>query len=141
MLAGMGNLPPAGPFNFTSWAIVGFIFQYLIRRRRFAWWAKYNCKGFFHIRCFYVLTLVDVLSAALDCGTGVATVLIYFWFVFPCGLCYTTDGIMSGSLQYPKNGSVGLDTVQSWWGNSVYTNTADWNMSALKEMPWGQTFG
>jgi hypothetical protein len=43
MLAGLGNLPPASPLNFTSWALVGFIFQYLVRRKRFTWWAKYNC--------------------------------------------------------------------------------------------------
>lgn len=29
--------------NYVPWAIVGFIFQYHIRRKHFSWWTKYNC--------------------------------------------------------------------------------------------------
>ena len=44
MFAGLGTLPPANASNFVPWAILGFIFQYVIRRRHFPFWAKYNCK-------------------------------------------------------------------------------------------------
>jgi len=41
-----------------------------------------------------------VLSAALDSGVAVSVVLIFF------------------CLQYPKNGTIGLNTIQTWWGNT-----------------------
>jgi hypothetical protein len=45
-------------------------------------------------------------------------------------------------LQYPKNGAIGLNTIQKWWGNVVYTNTADFNGSLpFKTAPEGETFG
>jgi OPT family oligopeptide transporter len=44
ILSGTGAIPPASAINYVPWAIVGFIFQYVIRRRHFQWWAKYNCK-------------------------------------------------------------------------------------------------
>lgn len=45
------------------------------------------------------------------------------------------------SLQYPKNGQIGIDTIQAWWGNTVFANTGDWNSVSLKTVPDGQTFG
>ena len=44
IFSGTGFIPPATPLNYIRWAIVGFIFNYVIRRRHFSWWAKYNCK-------------------------------------------------------------------------------------------------
>jgi hypothetical protein len=41
-----------------------------------------------------------VLSAALDSGVAIGVVLIFF------------------CLQYPKNGTIGSDNVQVWWGNT-----------------------
>ncbi|KAL9939609.1 hypothetical protein V8E36_001426 [Tilletia maclaganii] len=55
-----GSMPPATGINYSSFVIVGFIFQYYLRRRHFGWWSSYNY----------------VLSAALDSGTGIATVFI-----------------------------------------------------------------
>ncbi|PPQ65048.1 hypothetical protein CVT26_015744 [Gymnopilus dilepis] len=81
---GTGAIPPASAVNYIPWAIVGFLFQYVIRRRHFSWWTKYNY----------------VLSAALDSGVAVSAVLIFF------------------ILQYPKNGTIGIDNVQKWWGNT-----------------------
>ncbi|ETW75392.1 oligopeptide transporter [Heterobasidion irregulare TC 32-1] len=106
MFAGLGTLPPANASNFVPWAILGFIFQYVIRRRHFPFWAKYNY----------------VLSAALDAGTTVGVLLVYF------------------CLQYPLQGGIGRDNVQKWWGNSVFMRTADWNSPALK-VSEGPTFG
>ena len=79
---------PAAPINYAAWGVVGFIFQYIIRRRHFSWWAKYNY----------------VLSAALDSGVAVSSLLIFF------------------VLYYPRNGTIGLNSIQSWWGN-VYASS------------------
>jgi len=64
-----------------------------------------------------------VLSSALDVGTAVGLILIY--------LC----------LQYPMNGNIGADTVQKWWGNTVYTHTSDWRATPLRKLSEGETFG
>lgn len=40
---GTGLIPPASAVNYVPWAIVGFIFNYIVRRRHFSWWSKYNC--------------------------------------------------------------------------------------------------
>ncbi|KAG2155226.1 OPT oligopeptide transporter [Suillus bovinus] len=91
IFTGTGTIPPATAVNFVPWAIVGFIFQYVIRRRHFSWWTKYNY----------------VLAAALDSGLAVSIILVFF------------------CLQYPKNGTIGADTVAKWWGNNVFLDTAD----------------
>ncbi|TDL15603.1 OPT oligopeptide transporter [Rickenella mellea] len=100
IFSGTGLIPPATAVNYVSWAIVGFIFQYVIRSRHFSWWTKYNY----------------VLSAALDSGVAISIVLIFF------------------CLQFPKNGSIGLNTIQAWWGNTVYLNTADFQGATLRTL-------
>ena len=50
---------------------------------------------------------LDVLSAALDAGTAIGAILVFF------------------VLQYPGNGSIGKTSVEQWWGNTVWRNTAD----------------
>ncbi|KAJ7292102.1 OPT oligopeptide transporter [Mycena rebaudengoi] len=107
IFSGTGSIPPANSNNYVPWAIVGFIFQYVIRRRHFAWWTKYNY----------------VLSAALDSGVAVSAVLIFF------------------CLQYPRDGAIGLDTIQAWWGNTVYANTADGNQTPMWTLGVNETFG
>lgn len=52
ILNGVSGIPPGTGINYSSWFAVGFIFQYLIRKRNFAWWSKFNY----------------VASAALDTG-------------------------------------------------------------------------
>ena len=49
----------------------------------------------------------DILSAGLDAGVAIAIIFIYF------------------CLQYPANGSLGANTIQTWWGNNVYAETND----------------
>lgn len=83
IFSGTGLIPPASAVNYVPWAIVGFIFQYIMRRRHFSWWTKYNY----------------VLSAALDAGVAISAVLIFF------------------ILQYPANGTIGINNIQTWWGN------------------------
>ncbi|KAF9560594.1 oligopeptide transporter [Agrocybe pediades] len=107
IFSGTGYIPPASAVNYVPWAIVGFIFQYVVRRRHFSWWTKYNY----------------VLSAALDSGVAISAVLIFF------------------CLQYPMNGEIGLDTVQSWWGNVIPWTTADGLGTPLQKVAEGDFFG
>ncbi|KAI0076152.1 OPT oligopeptide transporter [Panus rudis PR-1116 ss-1] len=104
---GTSYIPPANANNYVPWAIVGFIFNYLIRRRYFSWWTKYNY----------------VLSAALDSGVAISMILIFF------------------CLQYPRNGSIGANSIQIWWGNKGYLENADGNSTPLRTLAEGQTFG
>lgn len=64
---GTGYIPPASAVNYVPWAIVGFVFNYLVRRRHLSWWTKYNY----------------VLSAALDSGVAVMAILIFFCLQYP----------------------------------------------------------
>jgi hypothetical protein len=66
-----------------------------------------------------------VLSAGLDAGVAIATIVIFF------------------CLEYPLNGAIGIDTVQTWWGNLGFQNTAEYNARtvAIKSIPAGQKFG
>ncbi|XP_010448244.1 PREDICTED: oligopeptide transporter 5-like [Camelina sativa] len=57
-------MPMAKAVNYWSWFVVGFIFNYYIFRRYKGWWARHNY----------------ILSAALDAGTAIMGVLIYFVF-------------------------------------------------------------
>lgn len=56
ILNGVSRIPPATGINYSSWFAVGFLFQYVIRKRNFAWWSKFNY----------------ITSAALDSGTAIA---------------------------------------------------------------------
>ncbi|KAG2148954.1 OPT oligopeptide transporter [Suillus clintonianus] len=67
IFTGTSYMPPATAVNYVPWAIVGFIFQYVIRRRHFSWWTKYNY----------------VLAAGLDSGLAISIVLIFFCLQFP----------------------------------------------------------
>jgi hypothetical protein len=69
------------------------------------------------------LAWIDVLSAGLDAGYAIGIIFIFF------------------VLQYPKNGTIGLDTIQAWWGNTVYVNTADYEGVPHKTLSDGETFG
>jgi OPT oligopeptide transporter protein len=76
--AGLGAMPPASGINYISWALVGFIFNFLVRRFHFRWWMRYNY----------------ILSAALDSGVAIASIVVFF------------------ALQFPKDG-----IYVNWWGN------------------------
>lgn len=60
-------IPPATGLNFSVWAMVCYIFNFEIRKRKKEWWKKYNM----------------TLSAALDSGLAVGVVVIFFGIVFP----------------------------------------------------------
>lgn len=107
IFTGAGNLPPATPLNYVPWVLICYIFNYLIRRRYFNWWSKYNY----------------VLSAGLDAGYAIGLIFIFF------------------ALQYPRNGTIGQNSVLTWWGNTVYTKTADFTGVPYKSIAEGETFG
>jgi len=62
MLGGTGWIPPATCYIYFCWGVVGFIFNYWIKRRFFGWWAQYNY----------------ATSAALDTGLFISTIIIFF---------------------------------------------------------------
>ncbi|XP_059446388.1 oligopeptide transporter 4-like [Corylus avellana] len=62
LLGATGMMPPATSLNYTSWIIVGTIFNYFVFRYRKQWWQRYNY----------------ILSAALDAGVAFMGVLLYF---------------------------------------------------------------
>lgn len=64
IFGGSGAIPPASPLNYLSWGIVGFIFQYLIKKRHFNWWSRLNF----------------LTSSGLDLGLALATLVIFFAF-------------------------------------------------------------
>jgi hypothetical protein len=49
--------------------VVGFIFNYYIRRFHFRWWMRYNY----------------ILSAALDAGVGLSMIILFFAVQYPKG--------------------------------------------------------
>ncbi|KAJ7471298.1 small oligopeptide transporter, partial [Mycena galericulata] len=107
IFSALGNIPPATAINFIPWAAFGFMFQYIVRRKHFAYWTKYNY----------------VLSAALDAGTAVGVIIVFF------------------CLQYPLDGNIGSNSVLKWWGNTVFKATLDWQSVPLRSLPVGKSFG
>ncbi|KAL2830529.1 OPT oligopeptide transporter protein-domain-containing protein [Aspergillus cavernicola] len=96
----MSMVPPATGINFSSWWVVNVIFNGIIKRRRPAWWSKYNY----------------VLSAALDSGVAVSTVVIFFCIILPAG-------------------------PLKWWGTNVFMKTADARGTPWKSLPPDGRFG
>jgi len=62
IFGGTGLIPPATTLNYGSWAIIGYIFNKLIKDRYIGWWSRYNY----------------ILSAALDSGLFIALIVIFF---------------------------------------------------------------
>ncbi|CAD1810437.1 OPT family small oligopeptide transporter [Candida parapsilosis] len=58
--SGTGYIPPATPFNYTSYCLVGLFFGWWIKRKFFHWWTKYNYS----------------LSAGLDIGLAWSLLII-----------------------------------------------------------------
>jgi hypothetical protein len=68
-LVAADNVPPATGVNFTSYIIVGFIFQWFMRRYHFRWWLRYNY----------------LLSTALDAGVIIGLIVIFVTLQIPKG--------------------------------------------------------
>ncbi|KAK3936277.1 OPT oligopeptide transporter protein-domain-containing protein [Diplogelasinospora grovesii] len=67
LFGSLGWIPPATGLNFSVWAVVCYVFNYLIKNRAQAWWAKYTM----------------TLSAALDSGLAFGIVVVFFGFIYP----------------------------------------------------------
>ncbi|ORY09977.1 OPT family small oligopeptide transporter [Clohesyomyces aquaticus] len=67
MLGAMSWLPPATPLSFSSWAIIGLVFNYWIMKRWSGWWHNYNY----------------LTAAGLDSGLILSTVVIFFAITLP----------------------------------------------------------
>ncbi|KAJ6596670.1 OPT oligopeptide transporter [Mycena sp. CBHHK59/15] len=59
---GVSAIPAASPYNYAAWALAGFVFNYVVRRRHFRWWMRYNY----------------ILSAALDAGLALCLIIMFF---------------------------------------------------------------
>jgi len=64
IFGGAGAIPPATPLNYLSWGAVGFVFQYVIKKRYFKWWSRLNY----------------LTSSALDLGLAAGTLVMFFAF-------------------------------------------------------------
>lgn len=64
IFGGAGAIPPATPLNYFSWGIVGFIFQFWIKKRHFGWWSRLNF----------------LTSCGLDLGLAFGTLVLFFAF-------------------------------------------------------------
>lgn len=62
LIGATGMMPPATAVNYTSWFLIGYIFNHLVFKYRKGWWQRYNY----------------ILSAALDAGLAFMGVLLYF---------------------------------------------------------------
>ncbi|KAK3687355.1 OPT oligopeptide transporter protein-domain-containing protein [Podospora appendiculata] len=67
LFGSLGWIPPATGLNFSVWALVCYVFNYLVKNRAQAWWAKYTM----------------TLSAALDSGLAFGIVVVFFGFIYP----------------------------------------------------------
>ncbi|KAK3319345.1 OPT oligopeptide transporter protein-domain-containing protein [Apodospora peruviana] len=67
LFGSLGWIPPATGLNFSVWAVMCYVFNYLIKNRAQAWWAKYTM----------------TLSAALDSGLAFGIVVVFFGFIYP----------------------------------------------------------
>lgn len=64
---GVGYIPPATPYSYGTYCVVGYTFGYWIKRRWFNWWAKYNYS----------------LSSGLDIGLALGSLIIFLIQVSP----------------------------------------------------------
>ncbi|KAF2175242.1 OPT family small oligopeptide transporter [Zopfia rhizophila CBS 207.26] len=67
MLGAMGWLPPATPLSFSSWAIIGLVFNFWIMKRWHGWWHNYNY----------------ITAAGLDSGLILSTIVVFFAITLP----------------------------------------------------------
>lgn len=67
--------PPASGIVISSWFLLGYIFQCVIRKRNFRWWTRYNF----------------VTSAAMDTGTVITSLVIFLCLVLPKGGTISLD--------------------------------------------------
>jgi len=158
IFSGVGQIPPAAAVNYVPWAIVGFVFQYMVRRRHFSYWTKYNCEWLIiHWLFFFEQLRVGFSSLSKMCFPQrwmQGLPLVLFWSIFGVYLYIlyslppppsppffdTPNWPWVCSLQYPFDGKETLSSVRTWWGNTVHKTTSDWQFGALRNAT-GHPFG
>ena len=63
---GAENIPSVTGYNYSTWFLTAFVFNFLIHRRFTAWWRKYNL----------------VSSIGMDCGVAITIIIVYFAIVY-----------------------------------------------------------
>ncbi|EHL01882.1 putative Sexual differentiation process protein isp4 [Glarea lozoyensis 74030] len=103
IFGGTAYIPPATVMIYASWGFVGTMFNKVIKGRHPGWWTEYTY----------------ITSAALDSGTIICVLLIFF------------------ALQLPDKVS-----PPQWWGgfNGGFMNNVDWNATPKIVLTNG-TFG
>jgi hypothetical protein len=81
--SGVSNL---NCFPDVPWTIVGFVFQFIIRRKYTTWWSRYNY----------------ILSAALDASVALSVVFIFFWWVARSASCFRGIDVLPLAFNIPK---------------------------------------
>lgn len=101
-MLGGGPFPPAGASIMPTWAFIGFIFNFVIRRKYFGWWSKYNY----------------VMSAALDAGVAISALVIFF-------------ALQNNNVKMPQWWGNNLSSIdqcprvtQNWAGHDTYAEQA-----------------
>ncbi|KAG0227826.1 hypothetical protein BGW42_002707 [Actinomortierella wolfii] len=102
-MLGGGPYPPAPTAMMPTWAALGFVFNFYVKRRHFGWWSKYNY----------------VMSAALDAGIAISAIAIYF-------------ALQNNDIKMPEwwgNNPSSIDqcpmATSNWYGHDTYAEKAN----------------
>lgn len=99
------SMPPAQGINFTSFFLVGWLFQYYLRRHYFEFWSDYNY----------------IISSAFDCGSAIMSFLVSLILEVPTAHDLAVNNVFNGE--------------NLWWGNTVETNTLQGSNTLLLKPP------
>ena len=126
LLNGVSAIPPASGINYSAWFATGFVFQYLVRKRNFAWWSKFNyvTSAALDSGAFGGLELfeLDTVLMLFFTGTSMSILVIFFSLQVRNGcvfFCLPAAFAESWGSQF-----IGGGVPLNWWGNTVYKNSA-----------------
>jgi hypothetical protein len=146
IFSGVGLIPPASAVNYVPWAIVGFIFQYVIRRRHFSWWTKYNyvlsASGFWccHINSLH-LFLVWILKSIILCTSQASDhCLLVVCSTLEMEPSVPTALANGGVSRYSYSKRMTTGNLV-YLGNTVFLKNADALGTPLRTVAAGETFG
>lgn len=105
LFSATGMMPPATGINFTSWFLVGWFFQFYLRRHHFEFWSDYNY----------------ILAAGFNAGASIMSFLISLILELPNARLLAVDN--------PFNGD------NLWWGNRVEDNTLQGSGRLINKSP------
>ncbi|KAJ7784098.1 OPT oligopeptide transporter protein-domain-containing protein [Mycena metata] len=97
---GVGAIPAASGYNYAAWALTGFIFNFVVRRRHFRWWMRYNY----------------ILSAALDAGVALSLIVMFFTVVYPKNGAFSTINWWGNTVWQNTNDAMGVPLLVSETG-------------------------